>query len=181
MIDYVLIYGVVDMTSIIIPSIVLFIVIYGFIKKINIYDEFLKGIKEGLELALKIFPNIFAMSISINILLKSNIINDISNLIAPILNIIGYPKELLPLAIMRPISGSSALIIMDNIFKINGPDSFIGKVASVLQGSTDTTIYIISLYFSSVKIKKTRYALLVGLVADLSAIIISYLVINIMY
>jgi spore maturation protein B len=166
------------MTNYIIPSIVLFIIIYGFIKKVDIYDEFLNGVIEGLSMSLKIFPTMFAMTIGINVLLSSNIINDITNFITPILNLINYPKELVPLAIMRPISGSSSLIIMDSIFKNNGPDSFIGRVASVLQGSTDTTIYIISLYFSSVGIKKIKYSLIVGLLADLMAIIISIVVVK---
>ncbi len=169
------------MTSIIIPSIVLFIIIYGFIHNVNIYDEFLKGVMEGLQLSLKIFPVMFAMTISINILLKSNIINDMVYLIKPILNVIGYPKELITLGIMRPISGSSSLIIMNDILKTNGPDSFVGRVASVLQGSTDTTIYIISLYFSSVGIKKIKYSLLVGLLADLFAIVISFIVIKVLF
>ncbi len=125
-----------------------------------------------LELSLRIFPVMFAMTISINILLASNIINELVYLIEPILNIIGYPKELITLGIMRPISGSSSLIIMNDILKINGPD---------LQGSTDTTIYIIGLYFSSVGIKKIKYSLLVGLLADLAAIIISFIVIKILF
>lgn len=169
------------MTSIIIPSIVLFIILYGFFKNVSIYDKFLEGVTEGLSLALKIFPTMFAMVISINVLLKSNIINDMTNFISPVLDFIGYPKELISLAIMRPISGSSALVLMDNILKVNGPDSFVGRVASVLQGSTDTTIYIISLYFSSVGIKKIKYSLIVGLLADLAAVIISIVTVSLMF
>lgn len=169
------------MTSIIIPSIVLFIILYGFFKNVSIYDKFLEGVTEGLSLALKIFPTMFAMVISINVLLKSNIINDMTNFISPVLDFIGYPKELISLAIMRPISGSSALVLMDNILKVNGPDSFVGRVASVLQGSTDTTIYIISLYFSSIGIKKIKYSLIVGLLADLSAVIISIVTVSLMF
>ena len=169
------------MNNYIIPSIVIFILIYGFIKKIDIYDEFIDGVKEGISLCFKIFPTMFAMMICVNVVLKSNIINDISNSLSSILSFFNYSRELVPLAIMRPISGSSSLIIMDNILRINGPDSFVGRVASVLQGSTDTTIYIISLYFSSVGIKKIRYSLIVGLLADLSAVIISYFVIKILF
>ena len=169
------------MNNYIIPSIVIFILIYGFIKKIDIYDEFIDGVKEGISLCFKIFPTMFAMMICVNVVLKSNIINDISNSLSSILSFFNYPKELVPLAIMRPISGSSSLIVMDNILRVNGPDSFIGRVASVLQGSTDTTIYIISLYFSSVGIKKIRYSLIVGLLADLSAVIISYFVIKLLF
>lgn len=169
------------MASVLIPSIVLFILIYGLTKNVEIYDEFLEGVKEGLSMALGIFPTMFSMTICINVMLKSNIINDMANWFEPVLNFLNYPKELLSLAIMRPLSGSSSLIIMDSILKNNGPDSFIGRVASVLQGSTDTTIYIISLYFSSVGVKKIKYSLIVGLLADLMAIIISIIVIKILF
>ena len=169
------------MTNFIIPVVVLFIIIYGFMHNVSIYDSFLEGVREGINLSIKLFPVIFSMTISINLFLKSNIINDIVYLFTPILNIVNYPKELVSLAIMRPISGSSSLIIMNDILKNNGPDSFVGRVASVLQGSTDTTIYIIGLYFSSVGIKKIRYSLLVGLLTDLAAIIISFVVVKIMF
>ena len=169
------------MTSFIIPFLVVFIVIYGFIKNVNIYDKFLEGVFQGLELSLKIFPNIFAMSLGVNVLIKSNVINDFVMLIRPFLDNIGYPKDLVLLGIMRPISGSSSLIIMNNILKTCGVDSLAGRVASVLQGSTDTTIYIISLYFSSVGIKKIKYSLIVGLLSDLAAIVISFLVVKFLF
>ena len=166
------------MVNIFIPFIVLVVLIYGFYKKIDIYDIFLLGVEEGLEVALKIFPVMFSMMISINILIKSNIINDIVNIFRPVLMFLGYPKDLLPLAILRPISSSSSLVILNNIFKIHGVDSFIGRVASVLQGSTDTTVYILGLYFSSVKIKKIKYALIVGLLADFMAVVFSMVVVS---
>ena len=169
------------MTNFIIPNIVLFIIGYGFYKKIDIYDEFLKGVEEGLHMALKIFPNMFAMLIAVNVLIKSNLLSSIVDLLNPILNFLKFPKELLPIAIMRPISGSSSLMIMNDIFKIHGPDSFIGRVASLIQGSTDTTIYILSLYFSSIGIKKIKYALIVGLLADFCAIILSIIVIRLLF
>lgn len=169
------------MASIIIPIIVLFIIIYGFKKNVAIYEKFLIGVEEGLKTALNIFPSMFTMIICINVLLKSNIINDIVNLLEPLFNILNYPKELVSLAIMRPISGSSSLVLMDSILKTNGPDSFVGRVASVLQGSSDTTIYILSLYFSSVGIKKTKYSLIVGLLADLMAVIFSLITINLLF
>lgn len=162
------------MTNIIIPLIVLYIISYGFIKNINIYDEFIKGVEEGLKLVLSIFPTIFAMSVAVNILINSNIINYIITYIKiPLI-----PKELLPLAIMRPISGSSSFLILDNILKSIGPDTLTGKIASVMQGSTDTTIYILALYFSSVSIKKTKYALVVGLLTDMIAIVLSIIIVK---
>ncbi len=169
------------MANLFIPFIVLSIIIYGTYKKIDIYDTFIIGVKEGLDLTLKIFPTIFSMTICINILIRSNIIKDIVKIIEPILNYLNYPTSLVPLAILRPISSSSSLVIMDNILKTHGPDSLIGRTASVLQGSTDTTIYILGLYFSSVGIKKTKYALIVGLLADLMAIIFSFYIINLLF
>ncbi len=166
------------MQAIIIPFIVLFVILYGFFKKVDLYEFFLNGVREGLFMALKIFPTIFAMTVCINIVIKSNIINDIVNFISPFFNYLKFPSELVTLSIMRPISGNSSLIIMDNLFKTYGPDSFIGRAASIIQGSSDTTLYIIGLYFSTVGIKKIKYSLIVGLLADLTAVVISIMVVR---
>ena len=162
----------------VIPGIVFLIVFYGFYKKIDVYDAFISGVKEGLSMALKIFPTMFAMVVSIDILIKSNALNALITLVEPICFRLSIPKEILPLAFIRPISGSSSLVLMSDLLKTYGPDSFIGRVASLIQGSTDTTIYIIGLYFSSIGIKKIKYSLIVGLLADLFAIILSILVVS---
>lgn len=162
----------------IIPGVVFLIVFYGFYKKIDVYEAFISGVKEGLSMALKIFPTMFAMVVSIDVLIKSNALNTLITLIEPICLRLSVPKEILPLAFIRPISGSSSLVLMSDLLKTYGPDSFIGRVASLIQGSTDTTIYIIGLYFSSIGIKKIKYALIVGLLADLFAIILSILVVS---
>lgn len=162
----------------VIPGIVFLIVFYGFYKKIDVYEAFISGVKEGLSMALKIFPTMFAMVVSIDILIKSNALNALITLIEPICFRLSIPKEILPLAFIRPISGSSSLVLMSDLLKTYGPDSFIGRVASLIQGSTDTTIYIIGLYFSSIGIKKIKYSLIVGLLADLFAIILSILVVS---
>ncbi len=162
----------------IIPGIVFLIVFYGFYKKIDVYEAFISGVKEGLSMALKIFPTMFAMVISIDVLIKSNALNALITLIEPICLRLSVPKEILPLALVRPISGSSSLVLMSDLLKTYGPDSFVGRVASLIQGSTDTTIYIIGLYFSSIGIKKIKYSLIVGLLADLFAIILSILVVS---
>ena len=160
----------------IIPIITLIVIIYGLYKKVDIYDEFIIGVKEGLNISLNIFPSMFTMIIAINILIKSNIINDFSNII----NINLFPKEIIPIAILRPISSSSSLMLLNNILKVYGPDSIIGKIASIITGSTDTTIYIIGMYYSSIKIKKIKHSLIIGLLADLICIIISIVIINIL-
>lgn len=158
----------------IMPIMVIIIIIYSLKKKRPIYDDFLEGVKEGLQISLNIFPSIFAMIVSVSIFLKSNILTDILKYI----NIKFIPKELFPLAILRPISGSSSLMILNNILKVYGPDSKIGLIAAIIAASTDTTIYIIGTYFGSIKIKKIKYALIVGLLADLTCIILSILIIN---
>lgn len=162
-----------------IPALVIIIITYGLYKKVDIFDTFLVGVKEGMKMSINLFPTMFAMILAINILVGSGIINDISNLCITFFNSIGFPVEVLPLAILRPISGSSSLAILNAILSKYGPDSFIGRVSSVMQGSTDTTIYIISMYFGSIGIRKTKYALIVGLLADLISIILSVVMVKI--
>ena len=164
--------------SIIIPLITLIVIIYGLYKKVDIYNSFLKGIDEGLKLCLTLFPTIMAMIIAINLLINSNILTMVCNLLANVLIKINFPSEILPLAILRPISSSASLIVMNDILKVYGPDSYLGKIASIIQGSTDTTIYILSMYFTSVGIKKTKYSLIVGLLTDLSCVIFAIIIVN---
>ncbi len=163
-------------SKIIIPIVTLFVIIYGLIKKVAIYDEFINGVKEGLQLSLEIFPSMFAMIIAVTVLVKSNLIIDLTKLI----NFNFFPKEILPLAILRPISSSSSLMILNSLLSRYGVDSMVGKIAAIITGSTDTTIYIIGLYYASIKIKKIKHSLIVGLLADLTCIIISIIIVHIL-
>ena len=163
-------------SNIILPLITLIIIIYAIHKKVNIYDEFLNGVKEGLKISLDIFPSIFALIISVTVLVKSNILNDLISII----NIKLFPKEILPIAILRPISSSSSMMLLNEILRVHGPDSIIGKISSIIAGSTDTTIYIIGMYYSTIKIKKIKQSLLIGLLADIICIIISILIVKIL-
>ena len=164
-----------------IPLVVIIIIIYGIYKKIDIFDTFIIGVKEGMKLSINLFPTIFAMIIAITMITDSGIINYICNLIKPLFIKIAFPTEVIPLAILRPISGSSSLVVLNDILTKYGTDTLIGRLASVMQGSTDTTIYIISMYFTSVGIKKIRYSLIVGLLADLLSVIISFIMVNIFF
>ncbi len=163
-------------SKIVIPIFIVFVVFYGFKKKINIYESFLEGAKEGLIISFNIFPSIIAMVFAINIFLDSNFVYDVLGFLSPLLKFINIPIEIMPMAILRPISGTASLAIMNDIFINYGPDSYIGRLASVLQGCTDTTIYVLALYFSSVGIKKIRYSLGVGLFADLVGITVAFLI-----
>lgn len=163
-------------SKIVIPLFVVFVIFYGFKKKVNIYESFLEGAKEGLIISFNIFPSIIAMVFAINIFLDSRFVYEILGFLKPLLNLINIPIEIMPMAILRPISGTASLAIMNDIFINHGPDSYIGRLASVLQGCTDTTIYVLALYFSSVGIKKIRYSLGVGLFADLIGITVAFLI-----
>ena len=166
-------------SNLILPLIVLIVIIYGIYKKINVYDTFLEGAKESFDMVLSLFPTLLAMILGVNIFIKSGVLDFILIIFKPIFSVIKIPYEVLPLALMRPISGSSGIALLNTILERYGASSMIGKMSSVIQGSTDTTFYILTLYFGSIGIKKTRYALTVGLLADLigiiSAVIISKL------
>ncbi len=168
-------------SKIILPIFVVVIIFYGVKKKINVYDTFLEGAKEGLVTTFNIFPAVIAMIFAINIFLDSNVLGFVLKIIEPILGGVTIPLEIVPMALLRPVSGTASLAIMNDIFKNFGPDSFIGRLASVLQGCTDTTIYVIALYFGTVKITKIKHALWGGLFADLMGIIAAIILTNLFF
>lgn len=169
------------LSIIILPLIVLIIVIYGYKKKINIYDSFLKGVFEGLKTTVSIFPNMIAMIFAVNLLISSGFIEYMFSFLTPLLDKYNLSADILSMSFFRPISGNASLAIMNNIFETYGPDSLMGRLASTLQGSTDTTFYVLALYFSSVGIKKSRYALGVGLFADCIGIIMSFILVYLFF
>ena len=155
--------------------------VYGFFKKIDIYDTFIEGVKESFSMIISLFPTYIAMILAINLFTNSGFLDFILSFFKPLFNLINVPIEILPLAIVRPISGSASLAYLNSIFQTYGPDSFIGLLSSVLQGCTDTTMYIITLYFGSIGIKKIRYSLFAGLCADLVGIVASILIVNLFF
>ena len=162
---------------IVLPIIVLTIIIYGYKKRINIYESFLKGVLEGLKTTVNIFPNLLAMIFAVNLLIKSGFVDYISSFLNPLLSNYSLSTDIISMSLFRPISGTASLAILNNILSNFGPDSIMGRLASTIQGSTDTTFYVLALYFGSVGIKKTKYALPVGLFADLVGIITSFLIV----
>jgi len=169
------------LSQLIIPLMVLGIIGYGLIKKVNIYDVFVEGSKESYDMILSMFPCMLAMIFGVNIFIKSGVLEYIFSFLGNILDIINIPLEVIPMAIMRPISGSSSLAILNTILENFGPDSYAGRLASVIQGSTDTTFYVLTIYFGSIGIKKIRYSLTAGLIADLVGIIAAVIIVNLMF
>lgn len=169
------------LSKLIIPIFVVGVVLYGFYKKVDIYESFLIGAKDGLVMTLHIAPAIIAMIFATNLFLNSHFIDYAFRFLHPLLNVIHIPVEILPMALVRPISGTASLAILNNILLIYGPDSFVGRLASTLQGCTDTTIYVLALYFGSIKVTKTGHALGVGLFADLVGILASFVIVSLFF
>ncbi len=159
-----------------IPLLLLVIPLYGLAKKQPVYEQFVEGAAEGVAMAVQILPYLLAMLLSVAVFRASGAFAAMANVLAPITEALGVPAEVLPLALMRPLSGSGALALSADVINEAGPDSFPGLLASVMQGSTDTTFYILAVYFGSVGVKRYRYALTVGLSADMMSFIASYAV-----
>ncbi len=159
------------LSNYIIPLIVIIIVFYGFIKKVDIYECFLEGSVDGLKTVVSIIPVILAMILAVNIFIESGILNLID----------GTFKDIVPMIVLRPISGNATMAYLSKIYQRYGVDSYFGNLASIIQGATDTTIYVLALYFGSIGIKKTRYALIGGLFADICGIIAAFVVVRIFF
>ena len=170
-----------SISNFILPILVLFIVFYGFLHKVSLYDSFTKGAKEGMELAFSIFPFFMAMIFGVNILLKSGFFDHFFLLLKPLFNFLRIPIEILPMAIVRPISGNASFAVMVDLIQKYGVDSFLGRLAATLQASTDTTIYVLTLYFGSIGIKKSKYAFTAGLLADMMALFISIILVRLIF
>lgn len=173
--------NIIIISNLIIPIMIMMVVLHGFYKKVSVYDTFISGAKEGVDLVISIFPYLLGMMLAINLMVGSGLLDALVKLLKPLFNIFLVPAEILPVAIFRPISGNASLAILNDVLKTSGPDSFIGTLASVLQGTTDTTIYILALYFGSIGIKKIRHALWLGLLVDLIGIISAIIIVSLMF
>lgn len=150
--------------------------VYGAVKKVNVFDAFINGAKQGFETSVNIIPYLIAMIVAIGMLRASGFFELMGTLLTPLLSKLGMPSELLPLALIRPFSGSAATGMMAEVIHQHGGNSLIAKMAATMMGSTETTFYVIAVYFGAIGIKRTRYAIPAGLLADLTGIIVSVLI-----
>lgn len=164
-----------------IPLLIVFILLYGTAKRVPTYETFVEGAKEGFGMAVSIIPFLVGMLVAISVFRASGAMDFIIEILKPVLQGVGVPTEIVPLALIRPISGTGALGMTADLIATHGPDSFIGRLASTMQGSTDTTFYIITVYFGAVGIRKMGDALKVGLLADLAGIVASIIVVTIVF
>ncbi|WP_249871904.1 spore maturation protein [Oceanobacillus saliphilus] len=165
----------------IIPCFLLIVLSVAVLRKVPAYELFVEGGKEGVKMAFSLLPFLVGMIVAISILRSSGAMEAFINFISPVLLFIGFPPDIVPLALIRPISGTAALGMTTELIATHGPDSFIGRLASTMQGSTDTTLYVLTVYFGAVGIKKMRYALKVGLLADLIAILSSVVLVKMVF
>ena len=163
-----------------IPILITVIIVWGVKEKKDVFDLFLDGAKEGLEITVKLFPTMIGIFFSIALLRNSGVLDVLTKVISPLTKIISFPSEIIPLALIRPISGSGSIGIATDIMKNYGVDSYIGKVASVIMGSTETTLYIIAIYTAGFKLKKSNEVLISALVADIVGIICAVILCKIM-
>jgi spore maturation protein B len=164
-----------------IPLLIMFILLYATIKRIPTYETFVDGAKEGFGMAVSIIPYLVGMLVAISVFRASGAMDFFIELLKPALQAVGIPTEIVPLALIRPISGTGALGMTSDLIATYGPDSFIGRLASTMQGSTDTTFYVLTVYFGAVGIRKMGDALKVGLLADFVGIIVSIIIVTIVF
>lgn len=164
-----------------IPVLVVIIVAYGAWKKIPVFETFVEGGKEGFATAVSLIPYMVAMLVGLGIFRESGAFDLFVKILKPFTSLLGIPSEVLPLALMRPISGSGALAMVAETMQRHGPDSLISLIACTMQGSTDTTFYILTVYFGSVGVRNVRYSLKVGLLADLAGFLMAVLVCKLVF
>lgn len=160
------------------PLFIAVVVVFGLAKKVPLFEAFVAGAKDGIRILLKIAPTLVGLIVAVDMLKASGFTDLVCEAVTPLADTLGFPKEIVPMVLLRPISGGGSTALLTNIYKEFGPDSFAGKAASVLAGSTETTFYAIAIYFGSVKVKKTRHTLISALSADLTAAITAVLTVR---
>lgn len=160
----------------IVLSIVVGIPVLGAARSVRVYDSFIEGAKEGFQVAVNIAPYLVGMLVAIGMLRASGAITSLARIFHPVLSALGLPDDVLPLIFLRPLSGSASNAVLVDIISHNGGDAWVSHLAATMMGSTETTFYVIAVYFGVVGIKETRYAITAGLLADLSSIFASLLV-----
>ena len=164
----------------IIPIIVVSLCVYGLIKRVNIFDSFVEGAKEGIQTVKFIAPTMIALLVAVGTLRASGALDWIAEQIRPLAESVGFPAELVPMGLLRPVSGSGATAILTGIYENNGADSFVGRCASVVAGSTETTFFAVSMYYGAAGITKIRHTLFSALLADFTALVVSVITVGLL-
>lgn len=159
--------------SLIMPVFAVTIIVFGLVRRVPVFEAFLTGAREGAQTLLRIAPTILALIFAVGLLKSSGAVAVINRALAPTANAVGFPAEVVPMALLRPVSGSGSSALLMTVLQDYGPDSFAGRVASVLAGSSETTFFATTMYFGSVGVKKIRHTLLAAIAADVTAMLVS--------
>ena len=170
-----------NLSSLVIPVLLAAVALYGMGKKVDVYGALTHGAEEGLTVLLRIIPALVGLLTAVSMFRASGAMEWLSRLCAPVLNWVGIPPELMPLMLIRPVSGSGALAVASDVITAHGPDSYAGRVAAVMLGSTETTFYTIAVYFGSAGIHRTRHAVPAALTADLTGFLASALAVRLFF
>ena len=165
-----------DLSIYILPLMILGILTAGIIKKVPVYEEFIEGAKDGFKVSVSIIPYLVAIIVGISMFKASGGIDLITSAIGGFLNKLSVPVDIIPIMITRSLSGSATLGLFSDIVATHGAESYVAKLAAVMVGSSETTFYVLAVYFGSIGIKKYRYALLTGIIADITGIVLAILV-----
>ena len=160
-----------------IPLLLLGITAWGLSRGVPIYERFVEGAKEGWQTALRVLPYLVGMLVAIQVFQHSGALDQLIRVLTPFTSRLGFPPEALPMALIRPISGSGSLALLSQIFATYGADSFIGRLAATMMGSTETSLYVLTVYAGSVGLKRTRHTLATALLADAAAVILSFYIV----
>lgn len=158
-----------------VPILVAIVLVAGFVRRVPVYDTFVEGAEEGIQLVLRILPYLVGIFIAIHLFRASGALESFTRAVEPFLLALGLPPPIVPLVLIRPISGGAAMGLILDILRTYGPDSYVGRLASVMQGSSDTTFYVLSLYFGSVRIRRIGRAMVICLIGDLAAFVAALL------
>ncbi len=164
-----------------IPLIFIIIPIIGMMKKVSVYESFVEGAKEGFSTSTRIIPYLVAMFIAIKVFQNSGAMELVVNILSPITSLFNIPNQVLPLALIRPLSGSGALGVLASVLQEHGPDSYIGRLASTIQGSTETTFYVLTVYLGAVGIRKLRHSLATSIIADIVGFLAAVYIVNLVF
>lgn len=162
----------------IVPPIIIGIAAFGLLRKVELFDAFKEGAKDGIKSLISIAPSLIGLVLAVTMLNACGFFEIVSDFLKPACNFIGLPSEIIPLALIRPISGSGSFAVLSDILSSNGADSMVGKMASVIAGSTETTFYAVAVYYGAAGIKNTRYTIPAALTADIAGIIFAVLTVK---
>ncbi len=168
-------------SQLIIPAFIFFVVIYGAAKKVRVYDCFVAGAKDGISVVVRIFPYLLAIFVAVKSFQVSGMIDQAKNIFPGVLDALNIPVEVIPMAIIKPLSGSASMGVFTDIVKTTGPDSLASMISAVIMGSAETTFYVLAVYLGAVGIKRTRYLVPVCVISDIIGILVAITTVKVLF